>query len=66
MQRYISHIPLTRLLLICSTLVAMPALAYLGPGGGSFEYRSTSSADRRGAACCYRLCLVSAQAYALG
>ena len=33
MQRYISHIPLTRLLLICSTLVAMPALAYLGPGG---------------------------------
>ena len=33
MERYIRHMQLTRLLLISSTLAAMPALAYLGPGG---------------------------------
>ena len=33
MERHIRHMQLTRLLLISSTLAAMPALAYLGPGG---------------------------------
>ena len=33
MERHIRHMQLTRLLLIFSTLAAMPALAYLGPGG---------------------------------
>lgn len=33
MQRYIRYGQLAGLLLLCSTLAAMPAQAYLGPGG---------------------------------